>query len=389
MEGVMKVLHIIKTNTGASWAFNQIEKLQAMGVKVIVMLPKKDTGYALAYKELGIKVIAFDASLPVKQPWLLFSRIQRFRNIIKKINPDIIHCHFLTNIMFARIALRNVKIPRLFQVPGPLHLEYALFRKAEIVLSNDFDYWAGSCQKTCNIYRKSKIPSDRIFFGYYTSDFDQNIKNAARTGKLRKEYSIAEDTFLIGTVSYFYKPKYYLLQFKGIKGHEDFIQAFSLLNKKYPNTKGVIIGGPAPKSVHYMHRLMKMAKKKCGDNLIFTGFHTDLSTIYPDLDLAVHPSRSENYGGCCESISYGVPTLTTDVGGFPDFIKDKKTGYMVPAANPIKLAKKMEYVIKNYDKAKQVTVNGQNLIKTINSELSAKQAFYMYETILDPTKRIY
>ena len=43
-------------------------------------------------------------------------------------------------------------------------------------------------------------------------DFDKYAKDAKRTGKLRKEYGISDDVFLIGTVSYFYKPKYHMLQ---------------------------------------------------------------------------------------------------------------------------------------------------------------------------------
>ena len=117
----MKILHIIKTNTGASWAYKQIKQLNKMGIKIIVMLPNEKDGYAQEYKKIGIKVIPFDASLPIKKPWKMFSKIKEFKRIIKLESPDIIHCHFVTNIMFTRIALRKWEIPRLFQVPGPLN----------------------------------------------------------------------------------------------------------------------------------------------------------------------------------------------------------------------------------------------------------------------------
>ena len=378
----MKVLHIIKTNTGASWAFKQIKNLIQMGVSIVVMLPNEKIGYAEEYKNIGVKVIQFDASLPIKKPWNILKKAKDFRKIINEEKPDIIHCHFVTNIMFVRIALRKYKIPKLFQVPGPLHLENIFFRKLEIGLSNKYDYWAGSCQKTCKIYENCKIPKNKIFFGYYAGDFDKYANKAKRTGKLRKEYNISNDTFLIGTVSYFYKPKYHLLQFKGIKGHEDFIDAFSILKEKYPNVKGVIIGGPAPGAEKYERKLKKRAQKKCGQDIIFTGFRKDILEIYPDLDLVVHPSRSENYGGCGESLSMAVPTLTSNIGGFPDFIKEGKTGYKFDVGKPKELEKKMEYIIKNYDEAKKTAKEGQKFIVTINSELSASQALQMYKDII-------
>jgi len=383
----MRVLHILKTNVGAVWAYRQIKELKSMGIEVIVMMPEDDTGFALEYKKIGVEVVKFNAALPIRKPLNIIKMSKEFKRIIEDLKPDIIHCHFVTNIMFARIALRKSKIPRLFQVPGPLHLENIFFRYAEILLSKKNDYWAGSCQKTCKIYKKSGISKNRIFFGYYAGDFDKYATSSKRTGKLRKEYNIGEEEFLIGTVSYFYKPKYFLFQTKGIKGHEDFIKAFSILQKKHANVRGIIIGGPAHKSEKYMERLKRKTVKKFGDKIIFTGFRNDILDIYPDLDLAVHPSRSENYGGSGESLSMAVPTLTSNIGGFPDFIKEGKTGYMFKVKNSKDMARKMDYIINNFDEAKQTAINGQEFIITINSKLSAKQAAEMYDAIMKGEKQ--
>lgn len=379
----MKVLHIIKTNTGASWAYKQIREQKKIGVDITVMMPNDCEGFALEYKKINVDVIKFDASLPVKKPWTFFKKRKQIIEIINTIKPDIIHCHFVTNIMFVRLSLRNSKIPRLFQVPGPLHLENIFFKYAEIMLKQKNDYWAGSCKKTCEIYEKAGIPKDKIFFGYYAGEFDEYAKKAERTGKLRKEFNIPEEDFLIGTVSYLYKPKYYMLKTKGIKGHEDFIDAFAILRKKHNNVKAIIIGGPAPKSEKYMERIKKRAMKKCGNDVIFTGFKENIIELYKDLDLVIHPSRSENYGGCGESLAVAVPTITSNIGGFPDFIKEGQTGYLFKVKDTKNLADKMEYVMEHYDEAKETAINGQKFIVNINSKLSAEQALDIYNKILE------
>lgn len=379
----MKVLHIIKTNTGASWAYKQIREQKKIGVDITVMMPNDCEGFALEYKKINVDVIKFDASLPVKKPWTFFKKRKQIIEIINTIKPDIIHCHFVTNIMFVRLSLRNTKIPRLFQVPGPLHLENIFFKYAEIMLKQKNDYWAGSCKKTCEIYEKAGIPKDKIFFGYYAGEFNEYAKKAERTGKLRKEFNIAEEDFLIGTVSYLYKPKYYMLKTKGIKGHEDFIDAFAILRKKHNNVKAIIIGGSAPKSEKYMERIKKRAMKKCGNDVIFTGFKENIIELYKDLDLVIHPSRSENYGGCGESLAVAVPTITSNIGGFPDFIKEGQTGYLFKVKDTKNLADKMEYVMEHYDEAKETAINGQKFIVNINSKLSAEQALDIYNKILE------
>ena len=46
----------------------------------------------------------------------------------------------------------------------------------------------------------------------------------------------------------------------------------------------------------------------------------------------------------------------------------------------------MEYIINNYEEAKQTAKEGQKFIVTINSELSANQAFDMYKEIIRQEK---
>lgn len=384
----MKVLHILKTSTGASWAYNQIKELAKQNIDIIVMLPNSKIGFAKKYRELNIQVIEYDASLPIKKPWKLINKCKEFRKIVNDIKPDIIQCHFVINIMFVRIALRNMNIPRIFQVPGPLHLENIFFKYAEILTSNKQDYWVGSCTKTCDIYKKSNIPKERIFFGIYTnSDLDKCVELSKRTGKIRKELDIDEETFVIGMVSYFYKPKYHLLQFTGIKGHEDFIKAFKML-KNIVDKKivAIICGGPALNAEKYMKKVERMANRYCGNDIYFTGFRQDIKEIYPDFDLVVHPSRSENHGGAGESIALGVPTLTSDTGGFPDIIKEGQTGYMFKTGNYKDMAYKMKYIIENYDEAKKVTRQGQKYVSSINSKLSATQIKDIYNKIIESRK---
>lgn len=376
----------MKTNVGAGWAFRQIQKLLEQGVEVEVVLPEDTTGFAVEYKKLGVKVHPFDASLPIKKPWQIISKSLAFRKLVKNCNPDIIHCHFVTNIIFCRIALRKLPIPRLFQVPGPLHLENFIYRFIEIKSANRDDYWAGSCKKTCEIYKKSGVPSNRVFLAYYTADFEEYAKTSKRTNKLRNELRIPPDTILVGMIGYFYKPKIHLLQFYGLKGHEDFIEAMKIVSEKNKSIKAVIIGGPAANSEVYMEKMKKRALKTCGQTIQFTGFREDILELYPDLDIAVHPSRSENFGGAMESLSKGIPTITSDVGGFPEIIIDGVTGYMVKAGNHTDLANKILYVAKHYEEAKKVTIQGQKLILSMNNELSTKQIMGIYNALISIPK---
>lgn len=362
----MKILQIVKTNEGATWAFTQAKWLFDNGVDIATILPSTEGGMAEKYKESGMKVLEGDFTLPVSRPWNLLKRARKLKAIINQENPDIIHCHFVTNVMMVRLALRKSNIPRLFQVPGPLHLENILFRKAEIFLAENNDFWAGACRKTCDIYLKSGVPRERIFLAYYGGYGGKACDEyKEKPCKLHEEYNLSADKILVGMVSYFYKPKVHLLQTRGLKGHEDFIDAIALVRKEIPSVIGIIIGDAWGDSKKYVNKVKKYAEKKCKEGIIFTGFRTDIKEIYKELDIAVHPSHSENLGGAAESLAAGVPTISTNVGGFPDIVIYGKTGYTVNPRCPQDLANHIVKMIDNPKFAKRMADNGYNLVKQL------------------------
>ena len=359
----MRVLQVVKTNRGAAWAFNQAKWLKENGIEIITVLPCETDGYAEKYKAAGMQVIQGDWSLPLSKPWLFFKRIGEIKKLVKDINPNLIHLHFVTNVIMTRLALRKVHIPRLFQVPGPLHLESFIFNFAERIVSTKDDYWAGACIKTCKIYEDKGINKNRIFLAYYGNG--KISKEHEVSKNLRSEYNIEEDEILTAMVSYFYKPKKHLGQTRGLKGHEDFIDAIAISLKHNPKIRPMIIGNAWDGSEAYEQQVKKYAKNKLGDKIIFTGYRNDIKNIYPEIDIAVHPSHSENLGGAAESLAFGVPTIATNIGGFPDIVQHMKTGYLTDMKNPEKLSEAILFMANNINEARQMGQNGKKLVNEL------------------------
>lgn len=381
----MKILHVVKTSEGANWAFEQAKWLQEQGVEVVTILPDDKGVIAKKYKENKMKICLQDVSLPITKPWQFFNRKKKIQKIVKEEKPDIIHTHFVTNIIMLRLALKKSRIPRLFQVPGPLHLESRIFRKLDIITSNELDYWAPSCQKSKEIYLQEKVPENRLFLAYYGGYGGDKINQYTNSKNLlHQQYNIPDDNILIGMVSYFYKPKWYLGQKRGIKGHEDFIDAIAILNKDYPNITAIIIGGAWGNSQKYEQKVKQYADKNNIKNIIFTGFRTDIKEIYKEISIAVHPSHSENLGGAAESLAAGVPTIATNVGGFPDIVINGKTGYLAQAKNPKALSQKIKIMIENKQEAETLAKEGQKKVKELlDINYTAKEMLKIYQKIME------
>src|ERR1044072_2987725 len=128
---------------------------------------------------------------------------------------------------------------------------------------------------------------------------------------------------------------------RGLKGHEALIDAAAILREQGHDIACVFVGGPWGASAVYERRLRDYATARLGDRGIFLGTRSDVADLYRGFDLAVHPSHSENVAGAAESLPLGVPTVATDVGGFPDLVIEGETGWLAPAQSPAALAAKI------------------------------------------------
>lgn len=378
----MKVLHLIKTSVGASWALRQTKELVKLGVEVHIALPAGPM--VEKYQKAGVVTHELDFHLSLLKPKLLLKSLRDIRALVAEVNPDIIHSHFVLTTLLMRLALRNDETPRIFHVPGPLHLEHRFYRWLELGVSQNADHWLASCLWTRQRYIRSNIAKQRIGLAYYgvdASDFETADVNAAED--LRATLGLTPEAKLVGMVAYFYPPKAYLGQKRGLKGHEDLIDAMVEVIKAEPNAHCVLVGGPWGNSQDYMDQVKAYAAQRCPDHIHFLGFRKDVPNLYPQFEVAVHPSHSENVGGAVESMYSNVATVTSDVGGFPDLVVDGETGYMSPAKAPAQLATKIiEALSDDAERERRVKNARVKVEQVMNVKDNALQVFEFYQQIL-------
>lgn len=371
----MRSLHLIKTSYGANWAYRVMRDLVELGEEVHVAMPINGP-LVPAYKEAGIIVHEINYSI-----FGSIKTMQKLREIVDEVSPDIIHSHFVITTLLMRLALRRNKTPRVFEVPGPLHLEHALYRFVDIsTAQKGVDFWIPTCQWSYDTYLKCGIDKNRLFLTYYGGDLsDKNYKK----GKLRKELNLKDSDIIVGMVAYMYAPKRFLGERRGLKGHEDLIDAISMIQDKYPNLHLVIVGGAWNGAVDYERKVVAYGHKHC-KRIYFLGTRNDVPELYQDFNMVVHPSHSENLGGAGESLCLGIPTIATSVGGFPDIVIPEKTGFLVPPYSPKAIANAIEQVIHHPNKAKLLAHNGQAYVKEmLNSKNTSKAVFSFYREILN------
>jgi glycosyltransferase involved in cell wall biosynthesis len=387
MVAAMKVLHIVKTAVGANWAYEQVRVLCSLGIEVVVALPSDTEGLAPKYRQAGATVVAVNLDFFAREPWRIPAALRACRQLVADVRPDLIHTHHVGTTFVARLALgKNSRIPRIFQVPGPLHLEHSFFAWLDITLAGPRDFWIATCDSTREKYRLHGVAPDQVFLSRI--GMRAIPIGPRRNDHLRRELGIPLDAPVIGMVAYIYAPKFFLGQTRGVKGHEDFIAALALIKKTRRDVRGVIVGGSWQKSgVWYEKRLHSLGEKICGSSLIFLGHRTDLDDVSGLFDVAVQPSHSEAVAwSVAELLQRNVSVVATKVGGLPEMIHDGETGWLVPPRNPPAIARAVLDALGNPEEAQRRAARGRELAcQLLDVEKTSREVLAIYAKVLDLT----
>jgi glycosyltransferase involved in cell wall biosynthesis len=380
----MRVLQVTKTSEGSFWAVRQVEHLVMHGVEVHAVLPSSTGAAVDAWRASGATLHFVDCSLPIRTPAAVLQRASQIRRLVESVQPDLIHTHHVTTTAMLRLALGNeYSVPRLFQVPGPLHMEHWHTRTFEIVLAGENDFWIASSRFIMELYEKAGIASNKLFLSYNTTD--TTLFSNVRTGYLRHKLGIPEHALIVGNINLIYPPKRYLGHSVGLKCHEDIIEALRIIQQQRNDVWGVLAGGTFGTSNTYERKLNTLAEQKGAGRILMPGNLSpqEVAWSWPDFDCAIHAPLSENCGGVVEPLLSGVPIIAGDVGGLPEVVHRGLTGELVPIRDPELLAEAVLNVFDRYDEFRQMAQQGMQLANVMfDSKRCSNEVLSIYRHLL-------
>jgi glycosyltransferase involved in cell wall biosynthesis len=289
-----------------------------------------------------INTVVLPKLLPGKLSYLisLFS----LKKIIKSFKPDLLHAHYvssyglvgaLTNFSPYYISVWGRDI---FQFPQQNKVNEQLvtftLSKADVICSTSH-VMAKETSKYTN--KPIKVTP----FGV-----DLTIFQPMNQGE--------NDEITIGTVKAL-SDKY---------GIADLIQAFSIVNKKYPSTKLLIVGdGPQRQEYEQLVKTLNI-----DEQTTFTGRvpNHQVPNYINKIDIFTVPSTedSESFGvAAVEAMACGKPVIVSNVGGLPEVVIEGQTGIVIPKENPDQLAQEIVHLIKNKSVREDMGKNGVQHVK--------------------------
>jgi glycosyltransferase involved in cell wall biosynthesis len=146
------------------------------------------------------------------------------------------------------------------------------------------------------------------------------------------------------------------------KGLWTLIKAAQLLLHKNKKLEIYIIGtGPIMEALHEEVRRGQI------NNVRFLGY-MDQKKLYQELEKSIAtvlPSEcyENNPVSVLESFASGKPVIGAKIGGIPELVRDNNTGLIFQAGNAGDLASKIEYLIDNPDKSREMGINARRLVE--------------------------
>lgn len=109
-----------------------------------------------------------------------------------------------------------------------------------------------------------------------------------------------------------------------------------------------------------------------------------LSLLYAAADVMVVPSTQENLANTVmESLSCGTPCVAFNIGGMPDMIEHKHTGYLASSFNTEDLAKGIIWVLEDDERWKVLSLQARRKVENeFDIQTVAKKYADLYEEIV-------
>jgi glycosyltransferase involved in cell wall biosynthesis len=293
---------------------------------------------------------------------------------LKKNSIDLVHLNngIIDNFP-ALVAARFCGIPCISHVRGtePVTRIEKVFGKwvKKVITLNSEMY---------NLY-KSLFGADRaciVFNGVDIEAFEDVDRD-----KLRRDYQVPQENFLIGTIAR-------LVPGKGIP---EYIKAAAEVIKDNKKAAFFVIGDDPLLDRSFENDLKKMCSMLgLNSHVIFTGWRDDVIDLMAGLDLVVQFSTFPEGMSLTpiEAMALSKPVITSNVPGYTDTVEHGVTGFIVPSGDIHALSKRILEISMNRDFGYALGNNGRKKVETeFDVKKTVNRIQEIYSEILDGQKR--
>jgi len=318
------------------WLFRLpiMQELVRQGHTVYAICPSGEISGS--FSKHGIPHISYEIERSSLNPVKELSAIRNIYHAIKPLNLDILHTFTAKPNIYGTIAGRLAKVPRIINLVeglGSFYLENDLKSRivrtvieclySQIFKLSDTVMFVNQ-DDPAYLISKSIISAEKVFI----------IKGVGIDTKEWKPLPKEDEWIRVTMIAR-------ALKHKGVK---EYIEAATILTKKYPEISFQYVGSPDEGNRFSVTEEFMRAQP----SINYLGQQNNIRHILSQSDIFVLPSYREGLPRTSmEAASMGLPIVTTDVVGCRDTVDQGITGFMIPPQNTQALAEAIERLILN------------------------------------------
>jgi glycosyltransferase involved in cell wall biosynthesis len=290
--------------------------------------------------------------------------------LIRRERVDLIHAHLFGSAVRAALLSRICNVPAIGTLHGNLDLnpDQSLFRLKVAAANHGLEriiFVSDQLQKTV----LETVPLRRELAMVITNGIDADRYSATSDDAFRAEYGISGDEFLVGTVATPGRPA---------KGLDVLLATVSILKKTSPGCRFVVVG-----DLEYgrgVELLKDRDARGLSDDVIFTGFRTDVHRALAAFDLYALTSRSEGFPlSLLQAMAAGLPIVATRCGGPEQILDAGVSGILVDNGSPSAIASSIARLREDVAERRRLGEAARRAVAarfTLSAQVSAYERVY-------------
>lgn len=283
-----------------------------------------------------------------------FKAYKEIKNVIKKVKPDIVHCHSSKAGALGRFAAKRSKIKEIFYTPHAYYFQNPNASKKkrliyvfiETILSRFFTtktFNVSNGERQCAL--DNKLDKENKFVTIYNGIGDVQLPDKKQ---VRKELGIPENDFAVGVTA----------RIDEQKDPYTFVKIAKGVISKHSNVHFIYIGnGPLFNEVSNY-----VKENNLESNIHLLGFRNDADKIVVGFDLYLITSLYEGMPySPIEAMRAGVPIVATDTVGNNEIVFPHENGKLFEVGNDSEGTNIVNMFVENKKLIQQVKV--RNIFK--------------------------
>ncbi|MBK8563595.1 MAG: glycosyltransferase family 4 protein [Saprospiraceae bacterium] len=198
----------------------------------------------------------------------------------------------------------------------------------------------------------------------------KNPSNTLKTNRLRSEFKIPNNHFLVANIA----------AIAPHKDYETFLGTAEKLLKSGLPAHFLAIGGDGgeEEKIRYL-----IQKKSLQDRVLLTGFRNDIPEILPEIDLLLFTSKTEGLGTTLlDAFACKVPVVASRTGGITELVEHGKTGLLCKVGDVDGFAQTVNSILADNPLRQRLAENSFQKVQNFGKQQMASAILKIYQETL-------